>query len=218
VLYVYAFVEPPAAIPDTVGIESAPLESEPIAGLAAVVSRHASASLDTSETAVLAHARVVEALTVANAAVLPARFGGAYANASALTEALTPRAAELAAALDRVRGCIELGVRILVPAAEPAAVSSGAAYMRARLEQRRGMEQLADELHAPLAARAREATRTVGATERLLLSAAYLVPKPELEAFREAVEGVQAAHPELGIVCTGPWPPYSFATAETESR
>ena len=55
---------------------------------------------------------------------------------------------------------------------------------------------------------------TVGATERLLLSAAYLVPEDGVAAFRDLVERLQKAHPELGIVCTGPWPPYSFATAE----
>ena len=58
---------------------------------------------------------------------------------------------------------------------------------------------------------ARAATRTVGATPRLLLSGAYLVEPGELDAFRHRVGELEAEHAELTFVCTGPWPPYSFA-------
>ncbi len=213
-LHVYAFVEVPASLPDVPGIDSATLETQAAGGLAAVVSRHDSAAPRASEEAIVAHARVVEALASANEAVLPARFGGVHTDPGALRAAVAERAPELLRALERVRGCVELGVRAIAPAAERAEASSGAAYMGARLDQRRETERLADELHAPLAALAREATRTVGATERLLLSAAYLVPAGGVAEFRDLVKSLQATHPELGIVCTGPWPPYSFATAE----
>jgi hypothetical protein len=214
VLYVYAFVERPAAVPGVRGIDDAALEAENVGGLDVVVSRHDTLPRDPSEEAVMAHARVVEALASANDAVLPARFGGAHTDVAALRNALAKREPALTAAIARVRGCVELGVRALAQARERAAAASGAAYMQARLEQRREAERLADELHAPLAASAREATRTVGATQRLLLSGAYLVPKDEVASFTGLVERLQAEHPDLGIVCTGPWPPYSFATAE----
>jgi hypothetical protein len=213
VLYVYAFVEAPATMPDVRGIDSLALETAAAAGLEVVVSRHETTP-EASEAAIMAHAEVVEALAAANEAVLPARFGGVHADAEALRAAVAVRAAELTAALARVRGCVELGVRALASARQGVAAPSGAAYMRARLEQRQEAERLADELHAPLAALARQATRTVGATERLLLSAAYLVPADAVAEFRGVVERLQAARPELGLVCTGPWPPYSFATAE----
>jgi Gas vesicle synthesis protein GvpL/GvpF len=48
-------------------------------------------------------------------------------------------------------------------------------------------------------------------TGRLELTAAYLVPVESVEAFRGVFNDVVAAHPELTLVCTGPWPPYSFA-------
>jgi Gas vesicle synthesis protein GvpL/GvpF len=218
VLYVYAFVEAPAAVPEIDGIDSARLATERASGLDAVVSRHEQESVEASESAIVAHARVVDAVAESNAAVLPARFGGMHADAEALRGAVAERAAALAAALTRVRGCVEFGLRVLAPAAEPASPSTGAAYMHARLEQRRATERVADELHAPLTALAREATRTVGATPRLLLSAAYLVPRNDASAFRDAVERVQSAHPALSIVCTGPWPAYSFATAEAATQ
>jgi hypothetical protein len=217
VLHVYAFVERPASVPDVPGIDSAALTTEAGAELEVVISRHDVASLDPSEDAILAHARVVEALAASNEAVLPARFGGAHPDAETLRAAVADREPELTAALARVRGCVELGVRALAPAGERSSAPSGAEYMRARLEQRRETERLAEELHAPLAALARDATRTVGVTERLLLSAAYLVPKRDVARFGELVARLHAEHPHLGIVSTGPWPPYSFATAEPGS-
>jgi hypothetical protein len=214
VLHVYAFVEPPASVPDLRGIDSAVVATESVSGLEAVVSHHDATAVQASEEAIVAHARVVEALAAANEAVLPARFGGGHSDGAALRDAIAERAPELKAALERVRGCVELGVRALASAAERETAPSGSAYMHSLLKARQETERVADELHAPLAARSREATLTVGATERLLLSAAYLVPQDDVSEFRELVASLQAAHPELGIVCTGPWPPYSFATAE----
>ena len=43
-----------------------------------------------------------------------------------------------------------------------------------------------------------------------LFAASYLVPEPELDRFKRVVSRLAADHPELAIVCTGPWPPYSF--------
>jgi len=43
-----------------------------------------------------------------------------------------------------------------------------------------------------------------------LLRAAHLVDSDSVERFTERVAGLQAAQPALAILCTGPWPPYSF--------
>jgi hypothetical protein len=212
VLYVYAFVAAPATLPDVSGIDDALLRSERVGELTAVVSEH-EARFEVSETAILAHARVVEALAAANEAVLPARFGAMHRDAAALREAVADRG-ELVDALARVRGCVELGLRVLAVPSSPSEASSGAAYMRARLDHRRELERLANELHAPLAGLAREATLSVGTTPRLLLTAAYLVERGQVEAFQRQLDALQSRHPDVGIVCTGPWPPYSFAVAE----
>jgi len=44
-------------------------------------------------------------------------------------------------------------------------------------------------------------------------SAAFLVPRDRIVCFREIVGEVANAHPELALLCTGPWPPYSFVNA-----
>jgi hypothetical protein len=214
VLYLYAFAERPAAAPEVAGIGGSPLAVEQVGELDAVVS-DIPGEVAASEEAILEHARVVEAVFERSDAVLPARFGRGYADVESLRQAAVERAAELQAGLERVRGSVELGVRVLAPATENRApATSGRDYLTARLDERRRIERLADEVDAPLGEVARAATRSVGATERLLLSAAYLVSRTDVDRFRGVVERLQREHPELTLVCTGPWPAYSFATVE----
>ena len=99
---------------------------------------------------------------------------------------------------------------------EPAG-QTGHAYMKARMaeeqrrrvEQRRG-ERLADELDAPLVGLSSERTRRVLARPEVPLTAAYLVPRAHLDAFRREVQRLGATRPDVRVLCTGPWPPYHF--------
>ena len=212
-IYLYAIAEELDGLPDVRGLDGAPLDRRSVEGLDLVVSEHDGTDVAASEEAVLAHARVVEALVERSGALLPARFGRGFRDEAALREAIEGRATSLREALAQVRGCVEVGVRVLAPEAAPSpeTAESGRAYMEARLARSAETERLAHELHEPLAMLARAATRTVGATPRLLLSGAYLVEPGGLDAFRGRVAELEAAYPELTFVSTGPWPPYSFA-------
>ena len=211
-IYLYAIAEGLDGLPELSGIDDAALGRRRVDGLDLVVSEHEGTSVDATEEAVLAHARVVEALVGRSAALLPARFGRGFRDETGLDEAIRARAASLRDALARVRGCVELGVRVLrqEPAPSPAP-ATGRAFMEAKLARQEEAERLARELHEPLAALARASARTVGQTPRLLLSGAYLVEPSDVDAFRSRVAELEAAHPELSFACTGPWPPYSFA-------
>jgi gas vesicle protein GvpL/GvpF len=218
-LYLYALTEHPAAVPTTPGIDETPLAAERLDGIEAVVGVLDTERVEPSESVILAHARVVDEVAALNAAVLPARFGRGYADAEALRRAVGPSTDVLRDALARVRGCLELGLRVLAkPEGSALTGESGREYMLGRLEERRRVEQLADELHAPLAALARAETRSVGTTPQLVLSASYLVPREDLDAFQAALRELELAHPAVTIACTGPWPPYSFATVEIGTR
>jgi hypothetical protein len=212
VIYLYAIAEALEDLPELRGVGDAALDRRTIEGLDLVVSEHEGTTVDATEEAVLVHARVVEALLGRSAALLPARFGRGFPEEDALREAIRDRATSLHEALAQVRGCVELGVRVLREEAAPSTASeSGRAYMEARLARQEEAELLARELHEPLAALARRSTRTVAQTPRLLLSGAYLVEPGDVEAFRSRVAELEAAHPQLSFVCTGPWPAYSFA-------
>jgi hypothetical protein len=212
VIYLYAIAEELDGLPEVRGIDDAPLARRTVDGLDLVVSEHERASPDATEEAVLAHGRVVESLVGRSGALLPARFGRGFRDEGALEDAIRARAESLREALERVRGCVEIGVRVVgeEPSRSPSAVS-GRAYMEARLARTAETERLARELHEPLAALARASTRTVAATPRLVLSGAYLVEPGEVEAFRSRVAELEAEHEKLTFACTGPWPPYSFA-------
>ena len=214
-IHLYAIAEELDGLPDLPGIDEAPLGRRTIAGLDLVVSEHEQTAFDATEEAVLAHGRVVEALVGRSAALLPTRFGRVFGDDAALSEAVSAREGSLREALAQVRGCIELGVRVVGEApSAPSAPASGKAYMEARLARKEQSERLVGSLHEPLAALARASTRTVDATPRLILSGAYLVEPSKVDAFRSRVAELEAAHPQLTFACTGPWAPYSFAAAE----
>jgi hypothetical protein len=196
---------------------------KPSGGIAAVITCHAPQTLKPSPENVWRHEEVVEWL-MRDRAVLPTRFGTVFGDEAKLDATLAQNRERLAAGLERVRGCVELGLRVLwqplaasrSPDVAPAD-NPGRAYMTARLEEERRRreqeqvaERLADALHAPLAACAVDSTKRVLAKPDLLLTAAYLVRRDATDRFRALVEEASAAHPELRLLCTGPWPPYHF--------
>jgi hypothetical protein len=136
--------------------------------------------------------------------VLPVRFGTVVEDERAVADAIEPRAAALATSLARVRGAIEVSVRAVER--EPAAEVEGAAHLRARAAR----ERRARELHDRLAAAARAGV-VLGGSD--LLRGAYLVDRDAVESFVALVRTLQHEHRELSILCTGPWPPYSFTEA-----
>jgi hypothetical protein len=220
-LHLYALTEHPAKLPEDAGPDEPRLRAVTIEGtLDAVVAEIAERPGAPTEAAILAHARVVEAIAALNDAVLPARFGGAVAGEQELAGELEDRLPQLTAALERVRGCVEVGLRVLDQSAEDGKQShrSGREYMLERLAEVRAAERLASEIHEFLAASARDSSYHVLASPQLLLSAAYLVPRAEVESFRAAVEEAERDRPGLAFVCTGPWPPYSFALVEREGQ
>ena len=149
------------------------------------------------------HGLVVQALVDMCAAVLPVRFGERFTEVTALVDAVTPRLHELEDRLAAVDGCVELAVRI----ARAAPVrSDGTAYMQAGLQASRA----ATTLHAQLQERARAA---VVAQSPLLHDACYLVARGDVDDFAHRVAAYGVEHPELDLVCTGPWAPASFAEA-----
>jgi Gas vesicle synthesis protein GvpL/GvpF len=150
------------------------------------------------------HEEVVEGL-MQGRDLLPVRFGTLVSDEEAAARALMNRRDELTASLERVRGAVELAVRAHAREPDEAPVAAtGIDYIRAKS---RRME-LARLLHEPLASIARD-SRTRPGPE--LLRAAYLVDRDDVDRFVALVRELEESHAELDLVCTGPWPPYSFS-------
>lgn len=234
-VYVYAITEPDAEAPDATGFEGAPLRMVR-AGAVAAIASDLDGRVEPGESTLWEHEQVVEELMSAGA-LLPMRFGSTLADEVALEAMLADREEELARGLARVRGAVELGVRALrepedEPGAEipaPADAEAGAAagteaeagagttYLLRRLGRSRRSEELADEVHAPLELLARESQRRVVTVPRIVLTGAYLIDERRVEEFRAMAEELDERIAEAAILCTGPWPPYSFAPGEPVS-
>jgi hypothetical protein len=202
VIWIYGICDRSAPLPGR-GLADAPLEAHREDELVAVFTRHAQGPGDPVPATLWAHERVVERL-LAECTVVPMRFGSTVADEDALRRLLADRRESLAAAMRRIRGRVELGVRARAEA--PAAAGSGRDYLLAKLRASRH----ADALHEPLAGLAADAVRRPPRGADELLCGAYLVDGGEVARFRAATQDLQDAHPETAILCTGPWPAYSF--------
>ncbi|HWH92401.1 MAG TPA: GvpL/GvpF family gas vesicle protein [Baekduia sp.] len=220
-IWVYAICErPEIPAPRRRGLAQAPLEGVRAGDLLAVITRHSHTPAEPAPDALWAHERVVERL-MADRAVLPMRFGTTMPDTEALTAAIVRRHAELLQRLAAVRGRVELGVRAIVtdngdpaagmPPAAPADARrpNGREYLMGKLEEERRIDHAAAALHEPLARLAVDSRRQPGAPGEVL-RAAYLVERADVGRFLSRVESLQRAQSVTSVLCTGPWPPYSF--------
>lgn len=210
--------------------------------------------LEWLEEAARAHHGVVEA-AAGEFAVLPTRFATVYSSDAAMAAEFDGRGEELRAALRRVRGCVEWGVKAYAAGqtgqetddgTAPASDSRGGAdaggaggagagmtYLKrrraalsAREESRRTLAASAQAVHAELRGQALQARlyppqspALSGSRTPMLLNASYLLASsvpgvlggtPGTQDFAAAVAVAAAAHPDLRLDLSGPWPPYSF--------
>jgi len=211
VLYVYAITDS-LAQPRGTGLGEAPLqriESRPLAGIA---SEHA-VPPELDEKVLWEHEQVVENL-MSMGAILPLRFGSSVEHAEALIAMLAERREEFLAALERVRGAVEISVRAEVSVAPteapPPRPQSGTAYLLRRAEEERRERDAAELVHQPLAALARGCVPPASTHDRRQFKAAYLVEESGVEAFGNRVGELNTDLEGVRISSTGPWPPYSF--------
>jgi hypothetical protein len=249
-VYLYAMTDavtdadgPEPALP--AGVDGAPVRRVVAGRLAAVVSsvdpvrfgeealQRSTEDLKWLEATARAHHGVVAAVAEAGP-VAPVRLATVYLDDERVRALLEERAAGFTAALDRVRGRVEWGVKGFATSAAAAAAEPdpepsggpGASYLKRRLAQRdratRGQETAfaaAEEAHRALAAAALahrtykpQDRRLTGRNEEMVLNAAYLVGVDDADALRQVVEEWSTG--AVALELTGPWAPYSFATLE----
>jgi gas vesicle protein GvpL/GvpF len=217
-LYLYALVDEAPAGPLPQGIAGEPLRLIPQGGIAAVVGEPGSRPRPERE-AIQRQDAVVRRLAEIFGALLPARFGEAFADENALAERISPRAEDLAAALSLVRGCVQMTLRVFgeaeaIPETDTdASRGPGTRYLESRQREHQRTRTLPEI--EPL----REALRPLLRAERIerheagrLLGTAYhLVPRDDTDAYLAALEEARERIGGHRIAASGPWPPYAFA-------
>ncbi|HEY2441343.1 MAG TPA: GvpL/GvpF family gas vesicle protein [Solirubrobacteraceae bacterium] len=217
-LLVYAIADAEHALPPRLsGLDDDPLRSVAHGGLSAVVGECNDAPTVTPA-ALVRFEQTVEEL-MGDGTVLPARFGTILSDEAAVEQLLSSRHDQLADALRRVTGAVELGVRAAWPDDDagpnrPPGPHAGAEYLLGRLERRRRAQQLAAEIDAAVGDLARESACRILARPESPVTAAYLVSFPRVDEFLARCHNLEATIADASLVCTGPWPPYSFVTRE----
>jgi hypothetical protein len=205
-VYLYGVTDRGTAVPD--GARALAVD-----GIAAVYRPAGDEPPRPTEDALWAHEAVVEKLLEAGP-VLPARFGTVVASCERLRVELENRRDEFRRALDFVRGRIEIGVRAAWPEQtfEDTRGDSGRAYLARKRKEHEATAAATGAVHEPLEKIAVASTVDVRREPCLTLAASYLVERGDVERFREQAEVLANDVDGVVLACTGPWPPYSFAT------
>lgn len=183
----------------------------------------------------LAHNRV-NAQVLARVTPLPFRFG-TLADAARLSAYVAANETALAEAFERVRGCVEMGVKVRLgggakagvetPAVnaevvndETAGVGRGTAFLLAKRREILGGEALktrAEEAAARLAecvaGLARESDVRLSPEGPIVLRASHLVASADVAEYRARARYFGARLEGMHLLASGPWPPYSFGVA-----
>lgn len=235
-LLLYCIGNASSALPaHGLGVRGGELQCVTHAGLAAVVSPVAElARVETPDTTdLLTYERVIrEQQLVAD--VVPMRFGSVLSGEAAVRAHLEEQRAAYLRTLERVSGCVEMGVRVLVPAppasaepehSAPALVRSGVDYLKAR-QRRYSAESLLRErcsaleqrLAAQVAPLCREHRMELPAArpgQPTLCSVYFLVPREQVPAVRAALAPLVEAEGSRASL-SGPWPPFNFVDQGSE--
>jgi hypothetical protein len=233
-LYVYCLSDEvtAGAVENEVGVAGASLRLVEHAGISAVVSEYDDEEkIAVTRENVLAHERVVRRVLV-ETTPLPFRFGTIVSEAR-LASYLDSQQAKLKEQLARVRGAVEMSVKIIW---RPEAVGSEAAGgrdvgtaageagsgTRFLLEKRRellgegALKERAEEVEAWLGRAVeglvRESSVSLRPSENLILAASHLVERSRLADYRRALSRAKTERPELHFLTSGAWPPYSFTS------
>jgi hypothetical protein len=207
-----------AARPDT-GLRGWPLREVRLDGLAAWATECLEQPFSPGRDDLLAqHALLEHAL----GRCLPVRFPTWLADEDAVRDMLQQRSRPLLAALERVRGHVELAVTVTWSAKPPATEAPVVATSRGRrfLEQRRRQYAQADQRRAEaqrLATlleaddRVVEAKHSLCPSDEIGLSSALLVAEANALAVAKRCRDLRES---VRILVNGPWPPYTFASLE----
>ncbi|MBA2258236.1 MAG: GvpL/GvpF family gas vesicle protein [Acidobacteria bacterium] len=215
-LYVYALTDAPIAgwADDDRAIETIPV------GRFFAVCEHRPAAPAVSEAELRRQHEIVLRIAESAPAMLPARFGSLVDDAE-LARILHDRADVVLTALDRVRGHVQMTVRIAVEGSQPAGgeetarspalqgcspTGSGRAYLQERFRQ--AVPDTPPRARVPLNAVKKwvaDERRTARGTGMITLY--HLVRRADVQKYKDAL-----GHADVpGMRVSGPWPAFAFA-------
>lgn len=230
-LYVYGIVDAAEfVVLRGEGHEGGDILPVPADRLAGAVSHLPAGVIEATAGSVWRHEQVLGRL-MQDHAVLPLRFGTICRDADTLRDRLRRSANELLTDLDRLRGKVEIALRVIEPGGQDewrdtsaqrgsrSPGGRGTAYLCARRQHHEGMlerERRTRRIGQLLSAYVDVSTTDIAGTTPAEgipgLSLSCLVDRDRVEALDDALERFRSDHPQIVVRWTGPWAPYSFVT------
>jgi hypothetical protein len=208
-LYVYAITE--LGLPKRMRILGHSLQVVPVEHVQVVVERRRTPAAASPEVLQEQHAIVVE-LAGRSGALLPARFGS-LVDEESLRAAVAEHQTELLEALNLVRGRQQMTVRVFgapaEPIREPGAPTTGTQFLETRRARAHYIPPEAETIRSVLG-RFAAAERVEPGERGLLVTVFHLVPRDELNAYREQASVLQSRLASHQVTVTGPWPAFAF--------
>lgn len=223
-VYAYCVVPPGHPIPEGLaGLAGAAVEEVRSSDVAVWVTR--GARPEPGIQGIQTHNAVVEAAVTEQVTPVPLRFGQWLADEGALHAAIAEKATSYRERLADFAGCLEFGLRLIDPVDPESAqvvhrtpATSGLEYMRALQESSSLAERKradSERLHAQIRDLMREVVREEkieeARTPHAVLTLSHLVARSDFNRYREKGRSIRGLFPELRMLLSGPWPPYSFA-------
>jgi hypothetical protein len=211
-IYLYAIADGLRDVGTNTGAAGEPLRVVEIHALDIVLGERPVAP--PNRAALEAQDRVIRSLHARAAALLPMRFGIAYATLAEAANAMEPRAVDLRDGLSRVRDCDQMTLRLL-GSSEPVDLSSqaemegeGARYLRRRAAV--AVPPPVPSLLRRLDDLARATRVDAGRTSGLLATVYHLIPRGSHEDYLARVRRLQSDAPHVAMRVSGPSPCYAF--------
>lgn len=179
-------------------------------------------------------------------AVIPMRYGCTAERDSLVIQHLEEHGPYYEALLEELEGCVEMGLRVLLPSGPWAAVTPGGpeacreiagpppdaatpperpglAYLTARKAHYTHQDcwtieyrQAGERCRAQFSGLFVKCKTEAPSPRLPLLSLYFLVPAPAVQSFRRAFRDLTATEPAR-LLLSGPWPPYNFVTGNPRS-
>jgi hypothetical protein len=234
VIYIYGIIDSNNPIDQSIrGLEGAAAYNIPFRDIGVVASNLNEPTRNTSGASALAHEALIERL-MEDFTVLPVKFLTVFKSSQDVLSMIGTYYGDFRDNLDRLRNKVEFGIKVIWPAARIKAhiidtfrKTDGKALAIDNSPQKRFMTQRFKSYKVNKAFK-EEAGNYINAmdvllskfvterkletlkTEKLLLSAVYLVEKDKQNDFKEAFEHVKTANTSFRYLFSGPWPPYNF--------
>jgi hypothetical protein len=220
----YCLFASPKTLPMLKGIDGQPIEIITHQELSSAVSKIDDPERKREIPELLVYNQVIEEIHYYYT-VIPLRYGSVFDTEEQILKWLKMDYTHYTALIQKLNGCVEMGIRLLLPndcqktTVPPSSAPTGRDYLAARkqlylesdqltLEQEALVESICERLSGYFKSRQKEYR-----SENRLLSLYFLVPKSEIEPFRQRFQEINRSE-SVKLLLSGPWAPYNFVGSE----